>query len=138
MNKAIKQITEKLDEIKINYEISNDINGIILSLSCETLGISIKFFIGTIELKDDFYIIQILTSELLKMKNENEVLKILNKINWESNFITYCANENKNVQIKFYFFYSIENLADNALEIIKEMLESLEKNYDTIMKANWS
>lgn len=138
MNEAIKQISKNLDQIKMHYEYTDDKNGIILNLISEELGFSLRYLIDVGKNNDESYTLNIFTSDILKVKNEYNVLKVINKINYDSNFFIYCIGENNDLHVKFNTFDTLESIATDALVFLRELINNIESNYDEIMKANWS
>ena len=138
MNEAVKRISERLKELDINYELTEEKNGLIISLLSEEIDLSVRYLIDTMKFEDGTYKLTIFTSELLKVKNEFEVLKVLNDINWNSSFIHYLVSEKKQVHIKIDSIDTIDSIANDAVGLISDVVHSLEENYDKIMKSNWS
>lgn len=138
MNEAIKKISKNLDQLELHYEYTENSNGIILNLLSEELGISIRYLIDLDENKDKSYTLTIITSDVLRVKNEYKVLKVINEINYKTNFIVYCIDEDKDLRVKFNTFDTIEIIADNCIGFLREVINNIESNYDKIMKANWS
>ena len=138
MKEAIKKITKKLKEIDINYELSDDNTGVIISLYNEKTDLSVRYLISLNEFNDGSFGLTIFTSDILKVKNEIEVLKTLNQINWNNNFIYYFISEEKKVHMKANSFETIDNVAQDSLSLIREINNCLEIDYEKIMKSNWS
>lgn len=138
MNEAAKEIKSKFEELDINYELTDNKNGIMFELLNEKTGILTNYLIDTMEFKDRTYKLTIFTGNLLKVKNEFEVLKILNNINWQNSFIYYFISEEKQVHIKLESIETLENIANDSIGFISSISENLEKNYDNIMKSNYS
>ena len=83
MNDAIKKITQSIEEIGYHYEYSDDKNGIVLVLESKEIGITLRYLIHTMENTDNSYTITIFTSELFKLKaeNENKMLRMISRLN---------------------------------------------------------
>lgn len=138
MNEAIKLITKKLEEGEIEYQLLEDNKSLIMSLYSEKTGLTIKFLISTDEVDNDIYSLTVMTGDLLKVKNEFELLKTLNNINWNTSFICYVVSDEKDVHIKMNSFTTSKRIADDTISFLSEIINNLEENYDIIMKSNWS
>lgn len=138
MNEAIKKITKKLDELEMKYELLEGENSLIMSLLSEEIGLSVRFLISTTEFDDGTYQLIIMTGYLLKVKNELELLKTLNNINWNGAFVYYLVSNEKEVHIKVDTITTKENVDVDTITFLREIINSLEENYDSIMKSNWS
>ena len=138
MNEAIKLITKKLEEGEIGYQLLENNKSLIMSLYSEKTGLTIKFLISTDEVDDDIYSLTVMTGDLLKVKNEFELLKTLNNINWNKSFICYVVGDEKDVHIKMNSFTTSKSIADDTISFLSEIIDNLEENYDIIMKSNWS
>ena len=138
MNDAVKGISKMLEKMDIHYDLTEDESGLVISLLSEELGITIRYLIDTTTYEDGSYKLTIFTSELVKVKNEIEVLKTLNDINWNNSFITYLISDKKQVHIRIETLDNIENIANDSITFIRSIIDNLEANYDKIMKSNWS
>ena len=138
MNEAIKKIIKKLDELEIKYELLEGEKSLIMSLLSEETGISVRFIICTTEFDDGTYQLTIMTGDLLKVKNELELLKTLNSINWNGAFVYYLVSDEKEVHIRVDTITTKENVEGDVISFLREIIKSLEENYDAIMKSNWS
>lgn len=138
MNEAIESISKKLEEIDIHYELTEEKDGLIISLLNDELGVSITYLINILQYEDGSYKLTIFTGELAKIKNEFEVLKTISDINFNSSFVSYIVRENKHLHIRVETIDTLENIANDSMMFIKNINDSLEKNYGKIMKSNWS
>ena len=138
MNEAIKKITKKLDELEITYELLEGEKSLIMPLLNEATGLSVRFIIDTTAFDDGTYQLTIMTGGLLKVKNELELLKTLNRLNWNGAFVYYLVSDEKEVHIKVDTITTKQSVDSDTIIFLREIIKSLEENYDSIMKSNWT
>lgn len=138
MNKAIKNLTSRLEKAEIHYELTEDKNGVVFDLLIESIGVTVRYLVDTFKYDDGTYKFVIFTGGLIKVKNEYEILKTLNKINFAVPFINFFVSEEGKIHIKVESLDSEETLDADVIEFISSISNTLEENYDSIMKSNWT
>ena len=140
MNKALKEVIKKIEEIDIKYQITDEKDGIMISLYNEVLERSIIYLITIIDIGNNNYILSVITGGIFKVKNEIELLKTLNEINWENgtSLINYSISTENEVHVKANSFDTFEDIANDSIVFVKNINDDLEQNYEKIMKSNWA
>lgn len=138
MNEATKNIKKELENLDITYETTSDKNSIIFQLFNEQLNISIRYLIQTVEFDNDEYLLTIITSSIFKVKNELNVLKTINNLNWNNTIINYLISDEQNTHVILKTFDTLNSISEDVIVFVKEITDDLEKNYDELMKSNWS
>ena len=140
MNKALKEVIKKIEEIDIKYQRTDEKDGIMISLYNEVLERSIIYLITIIDIGNNNYILSVITGGIFKVKNEIELLKTLNEINWENgtSLINYSISTENEVHVKANSFDTFEDIANDSIVFVKNINDDLEQNYEKIMKSNWA
>lgn len=138
MNEATKNIKKELENLDITYETTSDKNSIIFQLFNEQLNIPIRYLIQTVEFDNDEYLLTIMTSSIFKVKNELNVLKTINNLNWNNTIINYLISDEQNTHVILKTFDTLNSISEDVIVFVKEITDDLEKNYDELMKSNWS
>lgn len=140
MNKALKEVIKKIEEIDIKYQITDEKDGIMISLYNEILERSIIYLITIIDIGNNNYILSVITGGIFKVKNEIKLLKTLNEINWENgtSLLNYSISTENEVHVKANSFDTFEDIANDSIAFVKNINDDLEQNYEKIMKSNWA
>ena len=136
MNEGLEKIKERLDEIEVDYDevenciAINDLN--------EELGIVMRYIIAIAETEPHEYLIKVISGNITKVNNEQEILKIINKINCKSVLVTYTESEDKSINAKIMSMSRLDTIAYDVITMLLFLRKDITENYKELMKSNWS
>ena len=135
MNEGLKKVKERLEETKVDYDevenciAINDLN--------EELGIVMRYVIAIAETEPHEYIIKVIVGNITKVNNEQEILKIINKINYHSLLVTYTESDDKSINAKIMSMSRLDTIAYDVLTMLFILRNDITENYKELMKSNW-
>lgn len=136
MNEGLEKIKERLEETKVDYDevenciAINDLN--------EELGIVMRYVIAIAETEPHEYIIKVIVGNITKVNNEQEILKIINKINYNSLLVTYTESDDKSINAKIMSMSRLDTIAYDVVTMLLILRNDITENYKELMKSNWS
>lgn len=136
MNEGLEKIKERLEETKVDYDevenciAINDLN--------EELGIVMRYVIAIAETEPHEYIIKVIVGNITKVNNEQEILKIINKINYHSLLVTYTESDDKSINAKIMSMSRLDTIAYDVVTMLLILRNDITENYKELMKSNWS
>lgn len=136
MNEGLKKVKERLEETKVDYDevenciAINDLN--------EELGIVMRYVIAIAETEPHEYIIKVIVGNITKVNNEQEILKIINKINYHSLLVTYTESDDKSINAKIMSMSRLDTIAYDVVTMLLILRNDITENYKELMKSNWS
>ena len=136
MNEGLKKVKERLEETKVDYDevenciAINDLN--------EELGIVMRYVIAIAETEPHEYIIKVIVGNITKVNNEQEILKIINKINYHSLLVTYTESDDKSINAKIMSMSRLDTIAYDVVSMLLILRNDITENYKELMKSNWS
>lgn len=136
MNEGLEKIKERLEETKVDYDevenciAINDLN--------EELGIVMRYVIAIAETEPHEYIIKVIVGNITKVNNEQEILKIINKINYHSLLVTYTESDDKSINAKIMSMSRLDTIAYDVVSMLLILRNDITENYKELMKSNWS
>ena len=136
MNEGLKRRKERLEETKVDYDevenciAINDLN--------EELGIVMRYVIAIAETEPHEYIIKVIVGNITKVNNEQEILKIINKINYNSLLVTYTESDDKSINAKIMSMSRLDTIAYDVVTMLLILRNDITENYKELMKSNWS
>ena len=136
MNEGLEKIKERLEETKVDYDevenciAINDLN--------EELGIVMRYVIAIAETEPHEYIIKVIVGNITKVNNEQEILKIINKINYNSLLVTYTESDDKSINAKIMSMSRLDTIAYDVVSMLLILRNDITENYKELMKSNWS
>ena len=136
MNEGLKKVKERLEETKVDYDevenciAINDLN--------EELGIVMRYVIAIAETEPHEYIIKVIVGNITKVNNEQEILQIINKINYHSLLVTYTESDDKSINAKIMSMSRLDTIAYDVVTMLLILRNDITENYKELMKSNWS
>ena len=136
MNEGLEKIKERLDEIEVDYDevenciAINDLN--------DELGIVMRYIIAIAETEPHEYLIKVIVGNITRVNNEQEILKIINKINCSSLLVTYTESDDKSINAKIMSMSRLDTIAYDVTTMLLVLRKDITENYKELMKSNWS
>ena len=136
MNEGLEKIKERLDEIEVHYDevenciAINDLN--------DELGIVMRYIIVIAETEPHEYLIKVIVGNITRVNNEQEILKIINKINCSSLLVTYTEYDDKSINAKIMSMSRLDTIAYDVTTMLLVLRKDITENYKELMKSNWS
>ena len=136
MNEGLEKIKERLDEIEVDYDevenciAINDLN--------DELGIVMRYIIAIAETEPHEYLIKVIVGNITRVNNEQEILKIINKINCSSLLVTYTESDDKSINAKIMSMSRLDTIAYDVTTMLLFLRKDITENYKELMKSNWS